>query len=414
MSVVFLAIAAVLTAVAVLAVVPIMMRKPPNTGAGRKQSNILVARQRIEEVERQLKEGQLSDSDADAIRKEVEKELLTDVEDDFVLEDMQKSEVGRKKNRNGIIFVASFIPLASGALYLTLGEPGAITQQFSQATPVATSNGRSSQEQLSIEEITVQLENRVKQQPGDQRAWFALATSLVLQERYTEGAEAFAELRQLAGDSAELLVREADARGMAQGGVLTGEPETLIQLALQLDPENAMALWLAGLAASEQSRFTEALELWARAQVGIEDPEAREELMRLMQETQAQISPSIPVPEVQQTSVQVSVTLSPSVAEGIDPDTTVFVLARAVEGPPMPLAVVRHQVKDLPLDITLDDSMAMMPNLRLSEFDRVEVVARIAKSGQPRASSGDVFGQSEPVSPGSDTKVDIVIEEIVP
>ena len=112
-------------------------------------------------------------------------------------------------------------------------------------------------------------------------------------------------------------------------------------------------------------------------------------------------------------SVSGKVSLSPALASKVSPTDTVFILARAAQGPRMPLAVFRKQVKDLPLEFTLDDSMAMQPQLKLSGFDQVVVVARVSKSGSPMAQSGDLEGLTQAVKPG-EKGLNVVIDAVVP
>ena len=88
-----------------------------------------------------------------------------------------------------------------------------------------------------------------------------------------------------------------------------------------------------------------------------------------------------------------SVSILPEFLDSVAPDTPVFIYARATEGPPMPLAVIRKRVSDLPLTVRLDDSLAMMPALKLSSFSNVTVGARVSMSGDPIAQSGDPFGE---------------------
>ena len=107
-----------------------------------------------------------------------------------------------------------------------------------------------------------------------------------------------------------------------------------------------------------------------------------------------------------------TVVLGDAIKSKAAPDDTVFILARAAEGPPMPLAVVRKQVKDLPVQFTLDDSMAMAPEMTLSRFDKIVVLARVSKSGDAKAQPGDLQGMSTAVKPGT-TGLKIHIDSVV-
>ena len=110
----------------------------------------------------------------------------------------------------------------------------------------------------------------------------------------------------------------------------------------------------------------------------------------------------------------VNVILADRLAAGLDGSETLFVFARAAGGPPMPLAVARKRVSDLPLTVTLDDSMAMAPGMKLSNFDRVVVGARISASGTATAGSGDLQGFSQPVPVAGGATVNVAITEQVP
>jgi cytochrome c-type biogenesis protein CcmH len=112
--------------------------------------------------------------------------------------------------------------------------------------------------------------------------------------------------------------------------------------------------------------------------------------------------------------IPVHVSLAPELRARTAPDDSVFVFARAAEGPPMPLAVVRRQVRDLPLDVTLDDSMAMMAGRKISSFDRIVIGARVSKSGKPTPSPGDLQGLSAPLPSTTTAPQSIEIHDIVP
>ena len=113
-------------------------------------------------------------------------------------------------------------------------------------------------------------------------------------------------------------------------------------------------------------------------------------------------------------AIQVNVSLDPQLAAQAQPDDTVFIFARAAQGPRMPLAIVRKQVRDLPLSVSLDDSLAMSPAMVLSKFTEVTVGARISRSGNAMPQSGDLQGSKSPVVVGKDSNVEITIDSRVP
>ncbi|MGD8629359.1 MAG: c-type cytochrome biogenesis protein CcmI, partial [Gammaproteobacteria bacterium] len=119
-------------------------------------------------------------------------------------------------------------------------------------------------------------------------------------------------------------------------------------------------------------------------------------------------------PAAAATAIQVSVSLDPQLAAQVEPDDTVFVFARAAQGPRMPLAIVRKQVRDLPLSVSLDDSLAMSPAMVLSKFTEVSVGARVSRSGNAMPQSGDLQGSKSPVVVGKDNNVEITIDSRVP
>ncbi|MCK5479265.1 MAG: c-type cytochrome biogenesis protein CcmI, partial [Methylococcales bacterium] len=142
------------------------------------------------------------------------------------------------------------------------------------------------------------------------------------------------------------------------------------------------------------------------------------ELQGLMAAVQAQTTGSSgTVDTVSATVTTVSINVQVSVADFIKAKVaqtdTVFIYAKALTGPPMPLAIVRKQVSDLPLSVTLDDAMAMMPTMKLSKFKQVKIMARISKSGAAMQQKGDFIGSVELQELAGSTSVVIVISEEV-
>lgn len=251
-----------------------------------------------------------------------------------------------------------------------------------------------------------------------------LGRSYAVMGQHDKAVPAFKQAAALRPDDAVLLADYADALAVANGRNLEGEPNRLIEQALKVDPNNLKALSLAGTVAFYRKDYALALKHWEK--MGTIDPQSPfvqqiqggiDEARKLMgggpspgPAPIAQTAPPPPAPVAAGGNMAVSgvVSLAPALAAKADPQDTVFVFARAAEGPRMPLAILRKQVKDLPLTFTLDDSMAMTPAAKLSSAQRVIVGARISKRGDATAQPGDLQGLSAPVAPGaSGLKIEI-------
>ena len=207
----------------------------------------------------------------------------------------------------------------------------------------------------------------------------------------------------------------------------------MIEKVVELEPNDPNGLWMMGLVHYEREAFSQAVASWQRlARMMPADSEDAQALAAYIEEARirgaaetgrARIA-AVPAASSEQApsttapttggGIKVSVSLAPELADKVSAEDRVFIFARAVQGPPMPLAAARKQVKDLPVDITLDDSMAMMPQLVLSSFPQVTVGARISKSGNALPQAGDLQGEVSPVAPGHQDAVKIVIDSIRP
>jgi len=194
----------------------------------------------------------------------------------------------------------------------------------------------------------------------------------------------------------------------------------LIQQALKIDPRNVKALMLAGTVAFNRKNFARAAKDWEQARANLPadtDPEMTQQLMAAIAEAQSQLGggqetvsasaePAAPAQPTGQTgqsrAISGTVTVAPSLAGKGSSTDTLFVFAREVSGPPMPVAIVRATKKDLPFTFQLDDSTSPMPSRKLSGAGTVVIVARLSKSGQAMPQSGDLEGTSQPVKSGVD------------
>jgi len=199
-------------------------------------------------------------------------------------------------------------------------------------------------------------------------------------------------------------IRSAIKEVIVRGQRMEGEPARLVERALEIDPKNLKALALAGTAAFERKDYELAARTWGRMLplVPAESEDARA--------IRANIDEALALRGGK--ALRGEVRLDEKLKDRVSPDDTVFIFARAAEGPPMPLAVLRRQVRDLPASFALDDSMAMTPGAKLSNFSRVVVGARISRSGNAVPRPGDLQGSSAPVA--NDARgVSVLIDTVV-
>ncbi|MEO8333016.1 MAG: c-type cytochrome biogenesis protein CcmI [Gallionella sp.] len=414
-----LSAAMLLVAIMVIAV-PLWRKSASDDTVLRDAANLGILRDQSAELEVDLRNGLLTREAYEQGKSELQARLL---------EEVKTSEQPARAPRNPAkvlaIVLAVMLPMFTVPAYLKLGNSKAFLSQEQQ-------NAESGDGIIRTEEGLQELATELKNNPDNANGWYMLARSYIEMKRYEEGAKAYEELVKLVPDEAQLWANYADVYAMAHGKTLQGpEVAKLLDQALALDPNNITALALTGSAGMERGDYVVAITNWQKLygflKPGSQDAERfKGSIQRARELLAAQPGgkkklAQLPVVEAPKqaaanpaTAVTGKVTLSKALAGKASPDDTVFILARAAQGPPMPLAVFRKQVKDLPMEFTLDDSMAMRPEMKLSGFDQVVVVARVSKSGQGgRAQPGDLEGKSAAIKPGT-KGLNIVIDSVVP
>jgi cytochrome c-type biogenesis protein CcmH len=237
--------------------------------------------------------------------------------------------------------------------------------------------------------------------------------------RFADSANAYAKAAEQRPADAQILADYADALGMANGRKLDGQPEALIARALKADATNIKALTLAGTVAYQKGDFARAIKLWEAILPQIPTGEPFAESVRgIIADARQQLgtNPAGKGAAAKAGSaaasgatgdttaagaalLQGTVSLSPALKARTSPEDTVFIYARAATGPRMPLAIIRSTVGALPLQFSLDDASAMNPQMKLSAFEQVVVVARISKSGTPAPQKGDLEGVTAAMAP---------------
>ncbi|MCB1906834.1 MAG: c-type cytochrome biogenesis protein CcmI [Rhodocyclaceae bacterium] len=404
----FWVVSAMLMAGALLFIVPPLLGGRVRLGgsADHQVANLSVLRDQLRELEGEHRAGEISDAQFEKARGELERRVLDESA-------AAESAVAGRPPTGLVATIVLLVPALAIPLYLYLGSPEAL----SPATVAARAN-EAEGHALTAEQVQAMVDKlaaRLRETPDDAEGWIMLARSYNALGRYGDAAEAFRTLTRLLPADAQLLADYADTLAMSRGRQLSGEPESIITRALELDARNVKALALAGTAAFERADYAAAIGFWERIQTQVQpdSPTARsvagsiaEARNRLGAAGGGVAAAATAAPQV---SVSGRISADPSIADRLQPDDTVFVFARAVGGPRMPLAIVRKQVRDLPFDFTLDDSMAMTPAARLSSFQRVEVGARVSRSGNAMPQPGDIDIFSGAFDPHAATSVELVL-----
>ncbi len=407
-------VAMIVVALAIVALP--LLRKRNVVSQHRDEQNIVIARERLTEMEQELKRNELSQEEFDQAKTELEQALLLDLDVPKEGAAAIGSDKGAGRLALGVMLLG--VPLLTVGLYTMLGSPELIDRQMQPQHQSAEG------EMPSIPDMIKALVNRLKENPEDIQGWYMLGRTYMAVEDYPKAVMAYGKLYELAGDEPTVMLSYADALSMQGQGDMSGKPTELVRRAVELAPSDATALWMAGMVESQAGNNTKAL-VYLRKLIGIlESPEDVAQVKMLIAQTEAKagITPSdsgsAPValkllpPIMPRGEIRLTVELDPDMAGKVDPEDTLFIYARAIEGPKFPLAVVRKQVKDLPMEIALDDSGAMVPEAKLSNFRQVVIGARISKSGNAIAVPGDLYGEKSPVKVGTGELFSIFIDAV--
>jgi len=418
--------AMILVALAILAMP--LLRGSKTATADRTQQNILIARERLAELDSEKASGRLSDEEHAAQQHELEKVLLQDTQDE---NNTQNAASHLWQGRSALLGLVVLLPLLSILLYRQLGTPTMIETSPPPTTATAQQN---SPHAGSLAQMAAKLRQRLEQDsPNDGNGWFLLGRTYMTMKDYPAAAEAFEHSYQLMPRDPGVILALADALSMSSGGNMQGRPGELVGQALSMEPDNATAMWMGGLVAEGKGEYQRALELWNKllprfAGVPSEQQQLKRQIARVSQKAGLPVPQETVLPTISSASkpmpvdsagtakpnakVELKITLSPELQQQANPDDTVFIYAKAMQGPRFPLAAVRRKVSELPLSITLDDSSAVMAAAKLSDFSQVKVGARISHSGNAMAQSGDLIGEQENIQVGASGPVDVTIDHV--
>lgn len=367
----------------------------------RQADNVAAFRGRKAELEADLAAGRIDQDAFDQLENDAAAELLRDAQ----------SEEGTLQPGGRWMTVAAMIvvPVVGAGLYLASGG----LPPMSHAEQMAG--------------LVNQLESRVAARPDDLDALRMLGRVYMGTERYQQAAQMYRRINeQTDSRDVDALVAEGEALGMARNQDWLGRPAALFDAALEVQPNHTRGLWYGSLAAAQDGKHDIALlRLQRLDRQPLDDPlaSAVRNAVIALGGVPADVSASAEpeeskttTPDVQEagTRIDLNIELSPELRDDVPEQFTLFVFAKHVSGPPMPLAAKRLETPAFPLSVTLTSQDAMMPGMSLDSADRWSISARISRAGDARASSGDLQGGLVLSRDALDGRHTVIIDEQVP
>jgi cytochrome c-type biogenesis protein CcmH len=414
-------ISATLLLVLALALVLPALLKPKNSTDkptdGAAQANLSVLRSQLAQLDADFAAGSINADQLALAKSEIERRAL----EEESAPEAAIATVRPVKSTRTAWALGLTIPLVALGIYGFIGNIEALDPANLQAK--AETDPTPEQIEAMVSAFAARLEAVPASQTPDPKAWEMLARSYAAMQKFPEANKAYKRAVELNPGNAQIMADHADVLAMLQGQSMVGEPTKLFERALVLDPNNIKALALAGSAAFEKKDFAKAVQFWEKAsKLAPPGSDFAKGLASSVEEARAAsgqtgapqvITKSAPTPAAALASIQGVVSLSATLKSKVAPDDTVFIFARAAQGPRMPLAILKRKASELPITFTLDDSTAMSDELKLSKFELVIVGARVSKSGNAMPQSGDLVGQSAPVKAGGG-QLTLTIDSVQP
>jgi cytochrome c-type biogenesis protein CcmH len=412
--IVFVVLAALMLAAALAFVLPTLLR-----GRGAQADPATQAQRQLKALKQAHAAGVLSDAEFAAKRTALGEQVLAAID-------------GSPTTSNGTFFaalgIALLLPATAIVLYRVVGEPRGV-----DAAATATSEHAPADHSQNMEGAIANLIAKLKQNPNDVEGWTLLGRAYEATERFAEARDALKHAYDLAANDPDVTVAYAEALALASPARrIDGEPRSLVEKALKAAPDNERGLWLLGISDYQAKKYDGAIATWKHllavlpkgsdiiqsVQGQIANAEAeRDGRAAPAEATTASSEPAEAEPPASDAAgphLTVKVALDPKLKSKLAATDVLFVYAKAASGPPMPLAIQRMQASQLPATVTLTDGMGMLPNMKLSQFPQVIIGARVSKSGNAIAQSGDLQTISKPMAVTTTTPVVLTIDQVVP
>ena len=401
----FWLLATLLTLLALGFVLFPLLRQHKNNAPESNELNVVLHKKRLAELETEFENGALDETKYKSAREEIERDLLADIKNNN--NNLRTDTVSSPQLA---IIIGIILPVVAVSLYFILGSWHKMDDN-QRASIHATQQDN----MPPVEEMIQRLETNLEQNPADHKGWELLGRSYLHIENLSGATQAFEKALALNDKpSASLLVDYAEAIALGQELKLMGKPTELLKRALAINPQHQKGIWLSGFAYYQAEAYPLAIQHWKNLQSLLPADSPDQQILNKYIE-QASQRGGIKQTDSSQSAkinIKVSVKLDNSLQGKVSANDTVFIYANAAQGPRMPLAIVRKQVRDLPVTVTLNETMAMTPQMSLLNFPEIIINARISKSGQAVSQAGDLIGQTGKLKTNDTTMVNIEINQV--
>ena len=373
--------------------------------ASRQHLNAAIYKEELAKLEKEHTEGLIDGVTYEISHAEMRQRLFQDTSEDdgvAVLGSPQKT----------IIALSIFIPALAVAMYFWLGS----------AQQIADGGIKQKVAQQDVEKMVAGLAAKMEQDPSNLKGWAMLARSYKVMDRPKDAEKAYDRAGAYLDSDAQLLADYADVAASNANGNFEGKPQAIINRALKADPNNMMALWLAGTADYTRGNYKGAIQVWGRlAKLLPADSEDIKMIQGSIMEARGKANlppeplasqPTSPAVVVSGKNISGIVELNSDLKSRVKPDYIVMVIARA-PGARMPVAIMRAKAADLPLRFVLNDALAMTPDALISNLYEATLEVRISKSGQAKAEPGDLYSEIQTVKVGTGN-LKVVVDQVRP
>jgi cytochrome c-type biogenesis protein CcmH len=372
-----------------------LWRHHRRAGVDRTALNVALYQERLAELDALVREGEITPQQRDLTAEEASRLLL---------EDTAEADARQGTKRRGgpwpLIIAAGFLPVIVLGLYFSWGNPAGLSLYRELQT---------SAEPSSLEEMIDRMQRITEVQPQNGEAWFMLGRAYMSAQQPEAAVRAFGNSLERLGERPEVLAQLAQARFFAAGNELDAPAINALDRALELDPNEPTALGLLGIAAFESGDYSAAITHWERLLAGMP---AGSPGAQAIQGGINRAKERLGEPVVEDAAViRVRLELAPEVLAELDERAVVFLFARDPDGPPMPLVARRFDLSELPADVVLSSSDAMLPDVRLTAGQTLQLIARVSPEGD--AMRGSHQGIVDAVEVGGEA-AELTIDTVIP